>query len=330
MAFKDISGNSHVKKILTLALERKRVPNSLLFWGQDGVGKKRTALTLAKALNCRRKTNDACDDCDHCRAIEDRRFPDVIEIAPEKNVLKIDQIKFIKQIAYLRPLTGEKKVFLVLEAEKMNEDAGNALLKILEEPPLSSHIILITRNLYLILPTIQSRCQILGFSPIRKEETEVILREKGYAEEQAKLISILAEGNLEQALGLEWEAVQAQRKEAWDFLLSLLQGRDSSSFLRRFAYSQRWVVGEDLIQTLKMFSSFFRDFILIKERGDARYLLNPDFESDLRSAEGHISRDQAMDHLRRIDEALLAIPRNMNINLVASSIFSDIGDLRNG
>jgi len=326
MAFKDIYGNSHVKRILMLALERNRVPNSLLFWGQDGVGKKQTALTLAKALNCRRKRNDACDECDHCRAIEDHRFPDVFEIAPEKNVLKIDQIRDIKHFAYLRPLAGGKRVFIVQDAEKMSEDAGNSLLKVLEEPPSFSHIVLITRNIYLILPTIQSRCQLLGFSPIRKEETEVILREKGYAEEQAKLISILAEGNLEQALSLEWETVQAQRKEAWDFLLSLLQGRDASAFLRKFAYSQRWVVGEGLTQTLKIFSSFFRDLVLLKEGGDVRFMLNPDFENALRDAEGLISYNQTMDYLKRVDEALLAIPRNMNVNLIVSSLFSNIGD----
>jgi DNA polymerase III gamma/tau subunit len=70
MAFKDVAGNTGVKKILRLALERGRVPNSLIFGGPEGVGKMEMALTLAKALNCRTKTTDSCDECPSCRAID--------------------------------------------------------------------------------------------------------------------------------------------------------------------------------------------------------------------------------------------------------------------
>ena len=80
MAFQDIAGNGRVKQILKLALARDRVPNSLLFAGPDGVGKGRTALTLAKALNCLERTGDSCDRCSSCLAIDGGRFPDVMEV----------------------------------------------------------------------------------------------------------------------------------------------------------------------------------------------------------------------------------------------------------
>ncbi|GAG44939.1 unnamed protein product, partial [marine sediment metagenome] len=211
----------------------------MLFYGPRGIGKKDMALVLAKAMNCERKKDDACEVCASCKAINAGNFPDVLEISPEKEVIKIDQMRILRKIAYLKPMMGKKRVFVVVDADKMTEEAANSLLKILEEPPLFSYIILVAYNPFMIISTIKSRCQVLNFSPVSKEEIGKILVEKGYEEKKARIISLLVRGNLKQALSLEWEEVQDKRAKAWQLFLSLLRKGKVALFLRNYATSQR-------------------------------------------------------------------------------------------
>ncbi|NIM90326.1 MAG: DNA polymerase III subunit delta' [Candidatus Aminicenantes bacterium] len=323
MAFEDISGNSRVKKILQKALRKGRMPNSLLFSGPEGVGKGDTALVLAKSLNCEEREDDACEVCPSCKAISGGKFPDVMAISAEGEVIKIEQIRFLKQTAYLRPMVGKKRVFIVNEAERMTEEAANSFLKILEEPPNFAHIILVTHNPYLILPTIKSRCQVLSFSAVSREEMEKILLGKGYEKEQAKLIPLLVRGNLEQALSLEWEEVQSKRKQAWELFLSLLRKEEISGMVKNFTSAKKSLIKEELEEILEFFSSFCRDFVLTKEKGRPSYLLNPDYEEEIQQEEKLLSLDLLMDCLHQIDFALSALNKNLNVNLLVSSFFSN-------
>lgn len=329
MAFQDITGNSRVKKILKLALHRQRVPNSLLFCGPEGVGKRATAFVLAKALNCLQMTDDACEACPNCNAInkgaenkEGGRFPDVMEIFPATEVIKIDQMTEMKKFVYLKPMSGRKRIFIINEAEKMTDEAANSHLKILEEPPLFSHIILISGNAALLLPTIKSRCQALNFLPVAKEEIEQTLRERGLEEEKAKITALLVRGNIEQALSLDWEDIQQRRQEAWDLFRALVRREESSRFLKRFSFERRHIVKEDLEQTLELFSSFCRDFVLLKEKGDGRLLFNPDYAARFEESEKFFSRERALRFLEFIEVALANLDRNLNISLLVSSLYS--------
>lgn len=322
MAFSDILGNERVKKILKKALQKDKVPNSILLCGPDGIGKRNMALVLAKAMNCEQKKDDACETCLTCRAINKGNFPDVIGINPEKNVIKIKQMRLLKQIAYLKPMVGKKRVFIVLEAEKMTEEAANSLLKVLEEPPLFSHIILATHNPFVILPTIKSRCQILNFTAVSKEDIEKVLRDKGYGKEKARIISLLVRGNLNQAVNLEWEKVDARRKKAWQFFMSLVQRKKIAAFLRNYTSSQRNLIRDELEQTLEVISSFCRDLILIKERGDIQFLMNPDYEGEIRKLEELMTLEQSIDCLAKIDHIIYGLYKNLNVNLLVSSFIS--------
>jgi DNA polymerase-3 subunit delta' len=273
-------------------------------------------------MNCERKKEDACEVCPSCKAINAGNFPDVIEISPEKEVIKIEQMRILRQIAYLKPMMGKKRVFVVVDADKMKEEAANSLLKILEEPPLFSYIILVADNPFLIMSTIKSRCQVLNFSPVSKENIEKILVDKGYEEKKARIISLLVHGNLKQALSLEWEEVQDKRTKAWQLFLSLLSKGKVALFLRDYATSQRALVRDDLEQILEMLSSFCRDLILIKEKGDSHLLMNPDYEEEIRKAETLMSLEGLMDCLTKIDFAIYGLEKNLNVNLLVSSFFS--------
>jgi DNA polymerase-3 subunit delta' len=340
MAFKDIAGNSRVKKILRLALERKRVPNSLLFTGPEGIGKRRTALTLAKALNCLRLSDDSCDECESCRAIdkdfglvgnggeEERgRFPDVIEIAAEKNTIRIDQIRLLRQMSCLRPMAGRHRVFIIEEAEKMGEDAENSLLKVLEEPPPYAHIILLSSNPFRLLPTIRSRCQTLVFTAITREEIERELLAAGYDAEQARVLSLLVDGNLERALDLDWDAVRELKARAWGLFAGLVLEDKPSGFLEMFGGNPR-ILQEEIRKHLEVFLSLARDLLLLQCGGDATLLLNPDYEPELTEAAGRTGARRSLAVLAEIGSALSALPGNLNKNLLVTTFVSNLGEFR--
>lgn len=319
MAFKDTVGNSRVKKILAKSLQKGRVPNSLCFFGPEGVGKKETALVVAKALNCLQKRDDACETCPSCTAINAGRFPDVMVISPEGEVLKIEQMRLLKQTAYLRPMCGKKRVFIIDRAENMNDEASNSLLKILEEPPLYSHIILLTHNLDMVMPTLKSRCQILTFSPVSLEDIQAILIERGQEKEQSRIVSLLVRGNLRQALSIEWNDVQAKRTRAWQVFLALLNGGRADSLMRSFS-TTRTGVKQDLEDLLGILSSFCRDSFLIMERGDDRLLMNPDYAKKISEAIRFFSLEQILKLLAKIEFTFYALQRNLNINLLVNSL----------
>jgi len=321
MAFQNILGNSRVKTILSKSLQRNRVPHSLLFIGPDGVGKKEMALVVAKALNCLQKTENSCEECTSCVAINKKNFPDVMEVSPQKDVIKIEQMRLLKSTTYLKPMVGKKRVFIISNAEKMREEASNSLLKILEEPPSFSHIFLLTDNPYLILPTIKSRCQVLTFAPVFKEDIEKVLLEKGYDAEKARVISLVVHGNLRYALSLDWDDLQEKRQKAWQVFHALIKKENASVFLKEFS-SSRFLERQDLEQIFEILSSFCRDIVLFKEEGDLSHLMNPDYGQDLRETSRHLSLEQALDFLSKIDYSLYALQKNLNVNLLMSSLFS--------
>ena len=327
MAFKDVAGNVRIKRILKLALERGRVPNSLIFSGPEGVGKKDMAATLAKALNCRELAADSCDVCPSCAAVDKGTHPDVMGISAEKQEIKIEQIRLLKDLAYLRPMTGRKRVFVIEDAETMNDAAAGALLKVLEEPPLHSHIVLVTASPFLLFPTIRSRCQTLAFSAVGREEIEEILLERDFDREQARILALLVDGNLERALELEWDEVRALKENAWSLFEALVSTDRSSVFLERFGGLAK-AVQEEFGRVLEVFASFARDILLLRTGGDTRLLLNPDLEEELRGAAADWPVDRLLAVLQELDFVLAELPGNLNKGLLAATFFSNFGEMR--
>jgi len=330
MGFSDVLGNDRIKKILRLALERGRVPNSILFSGPKGVGKKRLAVILAQALNCERETADACGECPTCVKIANGKLPDVWTIEPEGQSIKLEPMQEVRQAAYLRPLSARRRVFIVADAEKMTGDAANSLLKILEEPPSSSHIILVTSNAHLILPTIKSRCQILNFSPIGREAIARALAEKGQAEERARIIALLVNGNLEEALALKWDEAQEKRREAWELFVALQTGAGASEFLRTYGFAKRELVREDFERVLGILATFCRDAYLLKIGGEPSLLINPDYAVELGGLESAWGPEKYAECLNKVEQTLAGLRKNLNMSLLVTSFYSLMGVVSHG
>jgi DNA polymerase-3 subunit delta' len=176
------------------------------------------------------------------------------------------------------------------------------------------------------LPTIKSRCQILNFSPVAREEIKRVLVDKGCPEDRARIISLLVRGNLEAALDLDWDEVQRQRQEAWSIFRSFLRKGEASVFLRAYGFAQRSLVRKDFEKILEILASFCRDLILIKENGDPLHLLNPDFSAEMETVKAEWSLEKARDFLGRVEYAISGLSKNLNMSLLVGSFYSLIGE----
>ena len=178
MSFRDIRGHEKQIGILQNALARNRTPHAYLFCGMRGIGKKAAALAVAKAMNCKRGSRDACDACPSCLKIDHRNHPDVVIIEPEGQFIRIQAVRDLQDQMKFRPFEGGTRVFILVDADKMNSTAANALLKTLEEPNRNNLLILISPRPYQLPMTILSRCQMLRFSPLSRETVFQYLRER--------------------------------------------------------------------------------------------------------------------------------------------------------
>ena len=179
MKYTDILGNEKVKDILKKAVQHNTVLHSYLFVGEEGIGKSLFAKEFAKSILCLGKEKP-CEACKSCIEIEENNQPDYIEIVPDGNSIKIEQIRNMQLKVAEKPIVSTKKVYVIQEADTMTQEAQNALLKTLEEPPEYITIILIASNENSILNTIKSRCTKIVFEPLSNEEL------KRYAQEYWK------------------------------------------------------------------------------------------------------------------------------------------------
>ena len=153
-------GQATAVRILRDAVASGAPGHAYLFVGPQGVGRELAAMALAASLNC---PDGGCGVCDVCARVLRRAHPDVYTIAPEGAQILVDQVRTVRENAYLSPYEGRVKVFLFEDAHRLNPAASNALLKVLEEPPGDVVFVLVTESPEDLLPTVVSRCRRVDF-----------------------------------------------------------------------------------------------------------------------------------------------------------------------
>ena len=189
MPFRDITGHRSLLTLLSRAIERASLPQSLIFSGPEGIGKRLAAIGLAQTINClesrlRRCWRcaataddlplDACGVCAACRRIAQGNHPDVILTAIGAN---LNDIRGMIESSGYRPFEGKHRVFILDDADRLSSEIQNALLKTLEEPPPSSSFVLVTSRPDLLLPTVRSRCPMLRFGRLPADDVARLLTE---------------------------------------------------------------------------------------------------------------------------------------------------------
>lgn len=207
--FDQIIGQENVTKLLKNAIKKNQLAHAYLFVGSRGTGKTSTARILAKAVNCTniQKDGNPCLECEHCKAIANGTFLDLMEIDAASN-RGIDQIRELKERIEFSPSEGKYKVYIIDEVHMLTTEAFNALLKTLEEPPAHVIFILATTDVHKLPPTILSRCQRydfrLGTDKEVKELIQAICKEEKIKiqDEALDIVVQNAKGSYRDALSL--------------------------------------------------------------------------------------------------------------------------------
>lgn len=174
------------------AINQQELSHAYLLVGGQGSGKTQVALWVAMRLFCLHVKNGQPDlTCEECTRIQQHLHPDVLEINSEGQNIKVDQIRLLKSEFTKSAVEGSQKVFIVHDADKMTVSAANSLLKFLEEPSSTFTAFLLTTNKAAILPTIQSRTQIVELPPLNKDQFKQLLKTNGIASEVVELASSL-------------------------------------------------------------------------------------------------------------------------------------------
>jgi len=228
LGLSDIIGQDEAVERLRRLLGGERRPHALLFAGPEGVGRRTTALALARGLLCPHADGDACGACEDCRMLDAESHPDLHIITkelaayhPDPKVrerkmqnLGIDVVRhFLIGPAGQSPARGRGRVFIVLEAELLSEPAQNALLKTLEEPPPSVTILLICRRPDALLPTTLSRCALVRFRLLPKDFVARRLTKEGIEAAEAQFWAELTGGSLGRALGMSAQGLYEIKRE---------------------------------------------------------------------------------------------------------------------
>jgi DNA polymerase-3 subunit delta' len=281
MGFAEIIGQDRVIRLLRQALRHGRLPHALLFAGLDGVGKRRTALALARILNCESASSgDSCDRCLSCRKTASGNHPDLLVVEREGQFIRIDRIRDIQRRLRFRPLEGRNRVILIHEAETMRTEAANALLKILEEPPPDNLFILTAPDSTALLPTIASRCLCLRFQPLARPAIAAHLTAvHTVSPERADLVAALAGGSLCRALALLDQEELDRRRQ---FLETMARIRDVAP-TEVLAAAERWSGDKgDLSEDLEWAKMWARDLLVTHlDAAPSETLINQDLSGEL-------------------------------------------------
>jgi len=342
MAFKDIKGQDSPIQRLTKNLEQERLASSYLFTGPEGIGKGLVAVNFAKAINCLKEKYYACDSCSSCLKIDKNQHPDVHiidafvtavnentkEYAPasfpirqqvkaqrtetESSEIKIECIRQLQREINLKPYEGRQKVFIVKDAHNLTAEASNAFLKTIEEPAAHSVIILISAKPELLFKTIVSRCQIVKFHGLRREELALILKNEYHIEDEfVHFLSYFSEGRLGEALRLkDVDILQKKNKVINDFISS-----DRNVF-----ENMRSIQREIVRDNLNILVTWVRDIYLLKAQLPYHEIINLDRKQDLLEACGRYSFTDLERIISCINDSFFYLSQNINVKLLLSNI----------
>ena len=337
--FNTLVGNERVKETLRRMLRQGRVPGALLFAGEEGLGKRLFALELARALNCRaRRGVEACGVCPSCKRVgrfapppserDDYRkvlwseHGDVGRVLPFNRNIYVEAVRDLERECNFRPVEGAARVFLIEDAESLNDASSNALLKTLEEATQTTHLILVTSRPAALLPTIRSRCQAVRFAPLAVEELEsYLVKNRKRAGEEARLAAHLAAGRPGVALGLNLDTYRA-RREAMLGVVEALAGLGDRVRLLRAAEELGDAKNKDEYEPrLDALELLIRDLWLLALRGPEAPIVNYDLRERLARLAASLPPARASRWLARIEELRAQLEVNVNRRAATDALF---------
>lgn len=334
-----IIGQQNALEILRRIGETGRVPHGLLFQGPEGCGKASVATAFAARLMCE-GDDGPCGECESCRLIDTGGHPDLLVVhrLPKKpsasarsgdpedlrQFILVDQIRELTRVAGMAPRRGARRVFIIDPADQMNNEAQNALLKTLEEPPGNAVLILVAARPHLLLPTVRSRCFVVGFAALRVGKLAAALIERGFDDAEATTRAALAEGRPGRALDLDLKQLQEKRERLLGCLESLAASPSAVADLPAMAAVIAGKTQTHLLESLEMLEALLRDAARAGQLEDDPGLVHADLAARLRTLGQQIGTQRAASLVACVERLRRDLRVNVNRTLVAESLLAAV------
>ncbi len=353
----DIWNGSYLSKVIKL----NRLAHAYIFLGADQQKKIWLASSLAKTLFCSVEGVDYCDECASCRKVDKHNHPDVTWLRPvgATRVIKMEMVRELQASLSLKSFEGGRKLVFILSADRMREDAANAMLKTIEEPSAETVIVLMANDVERILPTIISRCQQLNLPLASKEEIkDYLIDEHGVSDEKALMIASLSRGNY----SLANRYLDDQRREMRDFIVGavfgILEGRgdifsfsnqiemkilesvknsvsDASSFGKEMGFVssegnlsdderkafEKSILNEHVSEIFEFIELCCRDILIYKETHEEKMLINIDKLEQIKNISSKLDFKSLNKVLNEIQQAHDGFMGNTKLQFVLEILF---------
>jgi DNA polymerase-3 subunit delta' len=347
--FESIIDQERIVARLSKISRSGKIPHAMLFTGPEGVGKNQAAVVFAMACNCLKGAQDVrgrqdvrllpdaatakkgvpCGTCRPCRKILASTHPDIIAVTPEKATIKIAQTRALSHILSMKPYEARRRVVIINQAQTMSPEAGNSLLKLLEEPPDKTQLILIAPNASSLLPTIVSRCQHFRFHPIRRETLKkILLQDFDMDPNEADILGRMANGSISRARSLAEPEWRRQRKWLLDTLFAVKFNSAEAAGINPdllLAVSDR-IAGRkgDVGDALDIIKSWFRDLMIYPLAPEK--IINRDMLKEIQQLSQQEDLPSLLSRFKSVQTAQELIDSNANPRLTLDVMMMQLMD----
>ncbi len=323
--FSSIIGHEQIIGHLKNAISLGKVSHAYIFNGPDRSGKMALAKSFAMALQCGRNGTEGCMECHSCRQALSGNQPDIIYLHHEKpNTISVDDIRRqVNQDIAIKPYASPYKIYVIDEAEKMNQQAQNALLKTIEEPPAYAVILLLTANADTFLPTILSRCVKLDLKPVPNSLIRTFLmREYQIPDYKADVCTAFAQGNVGKAIQLAESEDFNEIKAAVLELLKQVKEMELSEMIG----AVKEISGYKLVihDCLDLMMVWYRDVLLYKATSDANLLVFREELHDIKKQASTSSYEGIGIIIQSLEKAKQRLDANVNFDLTMELLLDKI------
>ncbi|MDE6887663.1 MAG: DNA polymerase III subunit delta [Eubacterium sp.] len=315
--FRDIIGHEQIIEHFQNAIGMDKVSHSYILNGPRLSGKKMLAEAFAMALQCEKQGTEGCMECRSCKQAVSHNHPDIIYLVHEKpNTISVDDIRRqINQDVAVKPYASPYKIYIVDEAEKMNLQAQNALLKTIEEPPAYVVILLLTTNADIFLPTILSRCIRLNLKPAANEKIRsYLMKNLQIPDYQADISTAFAQGNVGKAIQLASSEHFNELKESAIQLMKRL--KDIDVYEMGEAVKQISEYKMSVNDYFDIMLVWYRDVLMYKATMDINGLIFKEQVYDIKKQASHSSYHGIQEILKALDKAKTRLNANVNFDIV--------------
>ena len=314
--FKNVLGHEQAVQSLQNAIMLGKVSHAYIFNGEDGAGKKTLAEAFAMTLQCEKGAKDACMECHSCIQALTRNQPDIIYLQPEKeNRIGVKDIREqINADVSIKPYSSKYKIYIINHAERMSEDAQNAILKTIEEPPEYVIVIFLTTNSETFLPTIRSRCITIEIRPVADEIVKGYLMDTlNVPEDEANICTAFAQGNVGKAARLSGSEDFNHIKNEAVQLLKRIREIDLLELVSAVKAMEEYKL--EISDYFDILSIWYRDVLVYKATMDVNRLIFQDEIYEIKKQASLSSYEGVEKILKAIATARSRVVANVKLEL---------------